>query len=67
MARDRAPFICQSQSLNLSLSEPSYAKVTSMHFYAWKSGLKTGCYYFRQKGVAAAQKFTVEPCLTCSS
>jgi ribonucleoside-diphosphate reductase alpha chain len=67
MSRDRAPFICQSQSLNLFISEPSYSKLTSMHFYAWKTGLKTGCYYLRTKGVASAQKFTVEPCLTCSS
>jgi ribonucleoside-diphosphate reductase alpha chain len=67
MARDRAPFICQSQSLNLFLSDPSYSKLTSMHFYAWKSGLKTGCYYLRTKGAASAQKFTVEPCLTCSA
>jgi ribonucleotide reductase alpha subunit len=67
MARDRAPFICQSQSLNLFLSDPSYSKLTSMHFYAWKSGLKTGCYYLRTKGASSAQKFTVEPCLTCSS
>jgi ribonucleoside-diphosphate reductase alpha chain len=67
MARDRAPFICQSQSLNLFLSDPSYSKLTSMHFYAWKSGLKTGCYYLRTKGAATAQKFTVEPCLTCSA
>jgi len=67
MARDRAPFICQSQSLNLFLSEPSYAKMTSMHFYAWKSGLKTGCYYLRTKAVSSAQKFTVEPCVTCSA
>jgi ribonucleoside-diphosphate reductase alpha chain len=67
MARDRAPFICQSQSLNLFLVEPSYAKMTSMHFYAWKSGLKTGCYYLRTKAVSSAQKFTVEPCLTCSA
>lgn len=70
MAAARAPFICQSQSLNLFLAEPSYAKITSMHFYAWKQGLKTGCYYLRTKAVASAQKFTVEPpnnCLTCSS
>jgi ribonucleoside-diphosphate reductase alpha subunit len=69
MARDRAAFICQSQSLNLFLAEPSYAKITSMHFYAWKQGLKTGCYYLRTKAVASAQKFTVEPpsCLTCSA
>ena len=71
MAADRAPFICQSQSLNLFLSEPTYAKISSMHFYAWKKGLKTGCYYLRTKAVSSAQKFTVDPasnnCLTCSS
>ena len=71
MARDRAPFICQSQSLNLFLAEPTYAKISSMHMYAWKQGLKTGCYYLRTKAVASAQKFTVEvkapDCLTCSS
>ncbi len=72
MAADRAPFICQSQSLNLFLSEPTYAKISSMHMYAWKKGLKTGCYYLRTKAVSSAQKFTVEPpasnnCLTCSS
>ena len=72
MARDRAPFICQSQSLNLFLAEPTYAKISSMHVYAWKQGLKTGCYYLRTKAAASAQKFTVEVaapqnCLTCSS
>jgi ribonucleoside-diphosphate reductase alpha chain len=71
MAADRAPFICQSQSLNLFLSEPTYAKISSMHMYAWKKGLKTGCYYLRTKAVSSAQKFTVDPalnnCLTCSS
>jgi ribonucleoside-diphosphate reductase alpha chain len=67
MARDRAPYICQSQSLNLFLSEASYAKMSSMHFYAWKAGLKTGCYYLRTRAVSSAQKFTVEPCLTCSA
>ena len=67
MARDRAPFVCQSQSLNLFLSEPTYAKISSMHMYAWKAGLKTGCYYLRTKGASAAQKFTVEPCLSCSA
>jgi ribonucleotide reductase alpha subunit len=67
MARDRAPYICQSQSLNLFLSEPSYAKMSSMHFYAWKAGLKTGCYYLRTRAISSAQKFTVEPCLTCSA
>jgi ribonucleoside-diphosphate reductase alpha chain len=72
MAADRAPFICQSQSLNLFLSEPTYAKISSMHMYAWKKGLKTGCYYLRTKAVSSAQKFTIDPpasnnCLTCSS
>ena len=72
MSRDRAPFICQSQSLNLFLVEPTYAKISSMHIYAWRQGLKTGCYYLRTKGAATAQKFTVEPtcsadCLTCSA
>ena len=69
MARDRAPFICQSQSLNLFLAEPTASKVSSMHFYAWKQGLKTGCYYLRTKAAAKAQQFTVEPsnCLTCSA
>lgn len=71
MARDRAPFICQSQSLNLFLAEPTYAKISSMHVYAWKQGLKTGCYYLRTKAISSAQKFTIEvkapDCLTCSS
>lgn len=69
LAADRAPFICQSQSLNLFVAEPSYSKISSMHFYAWKKGLKTGCYYLRTKAAAKAQQFTVEPpaCVTCSS
>jgi len=69
LAADRAPFICQSQSLNLFVAEPSYSKISSMHFYAWKKGLKTGCYYLRTKAAASAQKFTVEPptCLTCTA
>jgi ribonucleoside-diphosphate reductase alpha subunit len=69
LARDRAPFICQSQSLNLFLAEPTPSKVSSMHFYAWKSGLKTGCYYLRTKAAAKAQQFTVEPpsCVSCSA
>ena len=69
LAADRAPFICQSQSLNLFVAEPSYSKISSMHFYAWKKGLKTGCYYLRTKSVAKTQQFTVEPpaCVTCSA
>ena len=69
LAADRAPFICQSQSLNLFVAEPSYSKLSSMHMYAWEKGLKTGCYYLRTKSVAKAQQFTVEPpaCVTCSA
>jgi ribonucleoside-diphosphate reductase alpha chain len=61
LAAARGAFICQSQSLNLFVSDPSYAKLTSMHFYAWKKGLKTGCYYLRTKAAVTAQKFTVDP------
>jgi ribonucleoside-diphosphate reductase alpha chain len=67
MSAARAPFVCQSQSLNLFIAEPTYSKLTSMHMYAWKCGLKTGCYYLRTKGASSAQKFTVEPCLSCSA
>jgi ribonucleoside-diphosphate reductase alpha chain len=61
MAAARGAFICQSQSLNLFVADPNYAKLTSMHFYAWKKGLKTGCYYLRTKAPVMAQKFTVDP------
>ena len=69
LAADRAPFICQSQSLNLFVAEPTYSKLSSMHMYAWEKGLKTGCYYLRTKSVAKAQQFTVEPpaCITCTA
>jgi len=61
MARDRGAFIDQSQSLNLFVADPTYSKLTSMHFYAWKAGLKTGCYYLRSKAPVVAQQFTVDP------
>lgn len=61
MAADRGPYVCQSQSLNLFMGDPDYRKLTSMHFYAWRRGLKTGIYYLRTRAVASAQKFTVEP------
>jgi ribonucleoside-diphosphate reductase alpha chain len=61
MAAARGAFIDQSQSLNLFLADPNYAKLTSMHFYTWKTGLKTGCYYLRTKAPVVAQKFTVDP------
>jgi len=60
MAVDRGAYICQTQSLNLFIENPSFAKLTSMHFYAWKQGLKTGMYYLRTKAAAQAIKFTVE-------
>ncbi|MCS7075119.1 MAG: ribonucleoside-diphosphate reductase subunit alpha [Bacteroidia bacterium] len=60
MAADRGAFICQSQSLNLFMENPNYAKLTSMHFYAWKSGLKTGIYYLRTKAAADAIQFTID-------
>ena len=61
MAADRGPFICQSQSLNLWMEDPVYNKLTSMHFYAWSKGLKTGIYYLRRKAKHQAQQFTIEP------
>ncbi len=61
MAAARGAFICQSQSLNLFVSEPTFAKLTSMHFYGWKKGLKTGVYYLRTRAPIMAQKFTVDP------
>ncbi|KAI9477069.1 ribonucleotide reductase [Zychaea mexicana] len=60
MAADRAAFIDQSQSLNLFVAEPSYGKLSSMHFYAWKRGLKTGMYYLRSRPAVDAIKFTVD-------
>ena len=60
MAADRGAFICQSQSLNLFIQDPTIAKLSSMHFYAWKRGLKTGIYYLRTKSAVQAIKFTVE-------
>ena len=60
MAADRGAFICQSQSLNLFIQEPNFAKLTSMHFYAWQKGLKTGMYYLRTKSAVDAIKFTVD-------
>jgi ribonucleotide reductase alpha subunit len=61
MAVDRGAFICQSQSLNLWMEDPVYNKLTSMHFYAWEKGLKTGIYYLRRKAKHQAQQFTIQP------
>lgn len=60
MAADRGAFICQSQSMNLFVQDVNYAKLTSMHFYAWEKGLKTGMYYLRTKAAADPIKFTVD-------
>jgi ribonucleoside-diphosphate reductase alpha subunit len=78
MAADRGAYVCQSQSLNIHLADPTYAKLTSMHFYGWQRGLKTGMYYLRTQPRATAIQFTVdkgqeraeereEECLTCSA
>ena len=61
MAADRGAFICQTQSLNLWMEDPTYSSLTSMHFYSWKKGLKTGIYYLRRKAKHQAQQFTIEP------
>jgi ribonucleoside-diphosphate reductase alpha chain len=60
MAADRGAFICQSQSLNIFMENANFGKLTSMHFYGWKSGLKTGMYYLRTKAATDAIKFTVD-------
>lgn len=69
MAAERSAFICQSHSLNLFMQNPNFAKLTSMHFYGWKRGLKTGMYYLRTKAAVDAIKFTLEakPVLACST
>lgn len=61
MAADRGAFICQSQSLNLWCEDPNYKVLTSMHFYAWDKGLKTGVYYLRRKPRHHPQQFTINP------
>ncbi len=60
MAADRGRYIDQSQSMNMHVAEPNYAKLSSMHFYAWRAGLKTGMYYLRTKAAANAIQFTVD-------
>ncbi|MFT6871571.1 MAG: ribonucleoside-diphosphate reductase alpha subunit [Roseivirga sp.] len=60
LSADRGAYICQSQSLNIHIQDPNFGKLTSMHFYAWKSGLKTGMYYLRSKAATSAIQFTVD-------
>ena len=71
-AADRGAYVCQSQSMNLFISNPDFKKLSSMHFYTWKKGLKTGIYYLRSQAAAQAIKFTLDPtkyesCETCSA
>ena len=68
MARDRGHFIDQTQSMNLFMESPTFGKLSSMHMYAWKSGLKTGMYYLRSKPKARPIQFSLEPdCVACSA
>jgi ribonucleotide reductase alpha subunit len=68
MAADRARFIDQSQSMNLFMESPTLSKLSSMHMYAWKAGLKTGMYYLRSKAKARPIQFSLEPdCVACSA
>ena len=60
-AADRGAFICQSQSMNLFMEAPDFRKLSSMHFYSWSKGLKTGIYYLRSKAKAKTQQFTIDP------
>jgi ribonucleotide reductase alpha subunit len=63
-AADRGAYICQSQSMNLFMENPTYSKLTNMHFYAWTKGLKTGIYYLRTKAKAQIQQFSIDPTKT---
>jgi|UniRef100_A0A6C0BFJ9 ribonucleoside-diphosphate reductase alpha chain len=63
----RGIYVCQSQSMNLYMEDPDFKKLTSMHFYAWGKGLKTGVYYLRSKPRASTQKFTIEPVSSINS
>jgi len=73
-AADRGAYVCQSQSLNLWIQNPDISKLSSMHFYSWQKGLKTGIYYLRRRAVTKAQTFSIEvqnqpkeeECLMCS-
>jgi len=60
LAADRAPFVCQTQSMNLFVKNPTYKILNAMHFYSWKKGLKTGIYYLRSQAKTSAQKFSVD-------
>ncbi len=61
MTADRGIYVCQSQSMNIFIEDPDYKKLTSMHFYSWQKGLKTGLYYLRTRPKANTQQFTIDP------
>ena len=61
---ERGPYICQSQSLNIFMEEPDFKKLSSMHFYGWSHGLKTGSYYLRTRPRVKSQQFTIDPTLS---
>jgi ribonucleoside-diphosphate reductase alpha chain len=74
LSADRGPFVCQSQSLNLFVTEPTFKKLSSMHFYAFKAGLKTGMYYLRTQSASMPVAVTLqgpedasEECIMCSA
>ena len=60
-AAARQPFVCQTQSMNLYVEDPDMSKMTNMHFYGWRNGLKTGCYYLRSKAKAKTMSFSLDP------
>lgn len=68
-ARDRSPYVCQSQSMNIFVEDPTNARMSSIHMYAWKQGLKTGMYYLRTRPKTKPQQVTIEPvqCVMCSA
>ena len=60
LSADRAPFVCQTQSLNIFIKAPTFKTLSSLHFYSWKLGVKTGIYYLRSQAKTSAQKFSVD-------
>ena len=67
LAADRGAYICQSQSLNIFMENANFGKLTSMHFYGWEKGLKTGMYYLRTKAATDAIKFTVDQVISAET
>jgi ribonucleotide reductase alpha subunit len=67
MSIDRGAFVCQSQSLNIFMEDPDFKKLSSMHFYGWSKGIKTGSYYLRTRPRVKTQQFTIDPTLVKSA